>query len=108
MPLRWDNIKILQAIDDRQQQHGGGPVQGMNGLHLMEEVAGSQVTEASLWRGFVQELHIARDIGLLSFTETYRGNPNADPGRDPFFYLQTIWDFALTVLGQRPRHDRSR
>jgi len=53
MPLRWDNIKILQANDGRQQQHGGGPVQGMNGLHLMEqgmnglhlmeEVVGSQV-----------------------------------------------------------------
>jgi hypothetical protein len=104
MPIRWDNIQILQAIDRRQQQHGGGPVQGMSGLHLMEEVAGSQVTDPPLWRGFVQELHIARRIGLLTFTETYKGNPNADPGRNPHFYLQTIWDFALTVPGQ----DRAR
>jgi uncharacterized protein (TIGR02391 family) len=104
MPIRWDNIQILQAIDRRQQQHGGGPVQGMSGLHLMEDVAGSQVTDPPLWRGFVQELHIARRIGLLTFTETYKGNPNADPGRNPHFYLQTIWDFALTVPGQ----DRAR
>ncbi len=39
-----------------------------------------------------------RDIGLLSFTETYRGMRTRTA--TPTLYLQTIWEFALTVLGQ--------
>ena len=54
---RWDNIEILQAIDRRQQEtYRGGPMRGVNGLHLMEQITGVMVHEPQLVRGFVQEL----------------------------------------------------
>lgn len=103
MTARWDNIEILRAIDRMQQErHGGAPV-NLNGIYLMDEINGSSVHENQRWRGFVQELHIARDLGLL----TFRAQPNARPNfadAEPYNYLQTIWDFALTVTGQ----DRAR
>lgn len=103
MRKRWDNIEILQAIDRIQERYGGGPVTAMNGMYLMNEVNGSQVTEPALWRGFVQELYIARDLGLLAFKAAPNPRPNLAEV-DPFYYLQTLSDFALTVTGQ----DRAR
>jgi uncharacterized protein (TIGR02391 family) len=103
MRKRWDNIEILHAIDRIQERYGGGPVTGMNGMYLMDEINGGQVTEPNLWRGFVQELHIARDLGLLIFRADSNPRPNlADT--DPYYYLQTLSNFALTVSGQ----DRAR
>lgn len=103
MRKRWDNIEIQQAIDQLQERYGGGPITAMNGMYLMNEINGSQVTEPILWRGFVQELHIARDLGLLAFKVTPNPRPNLAEA-DPFYYLQTLSDFALTVPGQ----DRAR
>lgn len=101
---RWDNIEILQVIDRRQQEtYPGGPLRGVNGLHLMEEIAGRMVHEPQLMRGFVQELHIARDMGFLSFNVQADPRPNLADA-DPNWYLQTISDFALTIEGQ----DRAR
>ena len=41
MVNRWDNIEILQAIDRRQQEtYRGGPMRGVNGLYLMEQIRG--------------------------------------------------------------------
>ena len=54
-------------------------------------------------RGFVQELHIARDVGLLTFKVQPDPRPNLADA-DPSWYLQTLSDFALTVEGQ----DRAR
>jgi uncharacterized protein (TIGR02391 family) len=54
-------------------------------------------------RGFVQELHIARDLGLLTFKVQRDPRPNLADA-DPNWYLQTLSDFALTVAGQ----DRAR
>lgn len=104
MADRWDNIEILQAIDRKQQEtYRGGPLSGVNGLSLMNEINGSTVSEHQRWRGFVQELHIAADLGLLTFKIQADPRPNL-PDADPHWYLQTISDFALTVPGQ----DRSR
>ena len=104
MAERWDNIEILQAIDRRQQgTYRGGPMRGVNGLYLMEQITGSVPHDQQLMRGFVQELHIAGDLGLLTFKVQADPRPNlADT--DPNWYLQTISDFALTVDGQ----DRAR
>lgn len=42
MSFLWDNIEILQAIDRIQCDTGhGGPIQGVSGLHLMEELPGA-------------------------------------------------------------------
>ena len=101
---RWDNIEILQAIDRRQQEtYRGGPMRGVNGLHLMEQITGVMVHEPQLVRGFVQELHIARELGLLTFKVQADPRPNLADA-DPNWYLQTVSDFALTVEGQ----DRAR
>src|SRR6266852_2719224 len=104
MVERWDNIEIMQAIDRYQQEtYRGGPLTGVNGLQLMERVAGSMVVDQPLWRGFVQELEIAADRGLLTFKVQPDPWPNV-AAADPHWYLQTLSEFALTVDGQ----DRAR
>jgi uncharacterized protein (TIGR02391 family) len=103
--MRWDNITILQAIDRHQDRFGGGEVWGVDGRQLMEEVAGRQVTEDQLSRGFIQELEIAAAEGYLTFTvEIYGGNPEQTRRSYPYQYLQQVRNFALTAKGQ----DRAR
>jgi uncharacterized protein (TIGR02391 family) len=100
--MYWDNIKILQKIDELQGCLGGGELWGVNGGELMHDVAGTQVTDNGLVRGFVRELEIAAGEGYLTCTvDNYSGNI-----RDtmPYQYLQKIRRFALTVKGQ----DRAR
>ncbi len=73
--MRWDNIMILQAVDRHQERFGGGEVWGADGRQLMEEVAGRQVVEDQLSRGFIRELDIAAAEGYLTFdVEIYGGN----------------------------------
>lgn len=104
MAGRWDDIEILREIDRWQQEtYGGGPLRAVTGLNLMERIAGSYVNEQPRIRGFVQELLIAADCGLLTFRAQRDPRPNL-PDADPNWYLQTISDFALTVAGQ----DRAR
>jgi hypothetical protein len=104
MALRWDNIEILRAIDRIQgETYHGGPIGSMNGLQLMEQASGTMVSEQLIMRGFVQELHIARGLGLLTFRVQGDFRPN-QPGTDPNWYPQNLWGFALTVTGQ----DRAR
>jgi hypothetical protein len=97
---RWDNIDILRGIDRWQQEtYHGGPLRGVNGRLLMERLTGSYVHDQQQARGFIQELDIARQLGLLTF-DVQPGLANADPS----VYVQAISDFALTVTGQ----DRAR
>ena len=103
MADRWDDIQILQAIDRLQEQYDGGPVRVGHGLWLMEQINGGPVFEHQRWRGFIQELHIARDRGLLTFKVQHNPRPNLADA-EPYYYLQTVSDFALTVDGQ----DRAR
>jgi uncharacterized protein (TIGR02391 family) len=104
MTGRWDDIEILRAIDGYQQEtYGGGPLRGVDGLHLMERIAGSFVVDQQRIRGFVQELLIAADSALLTFKVQPDPRPNL-PDADPNWFLQTISEFALTVAGQ----DRAR
>jgi uncharacterized protein (TIGR02391 family) len=101
----WDNITILQAIDRHQERLGGGEVWGVDGRQLMEEVAGRQVTEDQLSRGFIRELEIAAAEGYLTFSvEIYGGNPEQTRQSYPYQYLQQVRNFALTLKGQ----DRAR
>jgi hypothetical protein len=105
MPKRWDDIEILQAIDRHQKQSAGAPAWHLDGLRLMEEIAGRPVSEDHRWRGFVQELYNARDAGLLTFhVDTAPGGQPPQPDSNPHYYLQQIRRFALTVAGQ----DRAR
>lgn len=39
-------------------------------------INGSRVVEDQRWRGFIQELHIARDLGLLTFSAEPSSRPN--------------------------------
>lgn len=104
MAFRWDNIEILRAIDRIQNEtYHGGPISGMSGLQLLEQVSGQRVADQQLARGFVQELHIACDLGLLTFR--VQGNIRmGERETNPHSYVQALWDFALTVVGQ----DRAR
>lgn len=99
--MRWDDIEILQAIDQHQQQHGGTEL-WMTGLNLMEDMAGGLVPEDERHRGFVRELLNLRDGRYLIF----RDNSNLawGPERVPYQWLQGIQNFALTTAGQ----DRAR
>lgn len=71
MFTRWDNIQILQAVDRHQGRFGGGAIWGVDGRQLMDDVAGSQITDDMLVRGFVQELEILGNEGYLSVTWNY-------------------------------------
>jgi uncharacterized protein (TIGR02391 family) len=100
--MRWDSITILQAVDRHQERFGGGEVWGVDGRELMDEVAGRQVSEDALVRGFLRELEILEREEYLTFT-AYDRSPNNRTGY-PYTYLQQIRNFALTVKGQ----DRAR
>lgn len=102
---RWDNITILQAVDRLQERFGGGEVWGVDGLRLMEDVAGASVTDDKLWRGFIRELEVAQAERYLDFTvENNGGFPEQTRRSYPYQYLQQMRNFALTVKGQ----DRAR
>lgn len=102
MPIHWDNISILQAVDRHQERFGGGAAWGVNGCALMDEIAGQQVTDDKLVRGFLQELEILAAENYL----TFRAYDTSENGRRswPYQYLEQIRDYALTVKGQ----DRAR
>lgn len=103
--MRWDDIEILRRLEGHQAQHGGGELWSLNGMQLMEEIAGRTVPEDRLHRGFVQELHNLRDGGFLRFTiDSMVGGQPPDPDANPYFYLQQVRRFALTTAGQ----DRAR
>lgn len=103
--MRWDDIEILRRVDDHQTQHGGGELWSLNGMQLMEEIAGRIVPEERLHRGFVQELHNLRDGGCLRFTvDSMVGGQPPDPNANVYYYLQQVRRFALTTAGQ----DRAR
>lgn len=100
--FRWDNIEILRAVDRHQDRSGGGVVRGVDGCQLMDEVAGAQIADDKLVRGFLQELEILADEGYLSFRPY---DPSENSRRSwPYQYLEQVRDFALTVKGQ----DRAR
>lgn len=105
MVARWDGISILQAVDAHQERFGGGAVWGVDGRQLMDEVAGESVSEDGRVRGFMRELHIARDGGYLDFTvDDLMGVAEQHRRSYPYQYLQMLRNFALTVAGQ----DRAR
>jgi len=96
--MRWDDITILRAVDQHQDRFGGGEVWGVDGRPLMDEVAGSQVTDDGLVRGFLRELENLEREGYLTFT-VYDRSPNNRTAY-PYIYLQQIRDFALTIKGR--------
>jgi hypothetical protein len=102
MPIRWDNIQILQKVDEHQERTGGGVLVGINGCRLMDEVAGAQVLDDKLVRGFLREIEILADEGYLTFTPY--DHTERDRRSYPYQYLEQVRDFGLTVKGQ----DRAR
>lgn len=94
-----DNIQILKAIDERQQQAGGRPLT-ISAHQLLAEVTGTYAPDPQQMPGFLQELTIARAAGQLTWRLASQG---ANP-RDANYYLQQVQDLALTPVGQ----DRAR
>jgi uncharacterized protein (TIGR02391 family) len=98
-PVYFDNIQILKAIDERQQQAEGRPL-WMSAYQLLNEISGTHAADPRLMPGFLQELFIAQAAGQLTWRVTDgRVNP-----QDANYYLQQIQDLALTSAGQ----DRAR
>ena len=94
-----DNIEILRAIDDRQQQAQGRPL-WISAYQLLNEISGTYSAGPQLMPGFLQELLIAEAAGHL----TFRLTDQRARLQDPNYYLQQIQDLALTAEGQ----DRAR
>lgn len=94
-----DNIQILKAIDERQQQMDGRPL-WMSAHQLLNEISGTYAADPQLMPGFLQELLIAEAAGHL----TWRLMDQRARTQDPNYYLQQIQDLALTPEGQ----DRAR
>jgi uncharacterized protein (TIGR02391 family) len=94
-----DNIEILRAIDERQQQAQGRPL-WISAQQLLNEISGTYSADPQLMPGFLQELLIAQAAGHL----TWRLTDQRVRLQDPNYYLQQIQDLALTEEGQ----DRAR
>ncbi len=59
---------ILRGIDRWQlETYHGGPVQGINGMLLIERLTRSYVHNRQQAPGFIQEMRIASDLVLLTF-----------------------------------------
>jgi hypothetical protein len=94
-----DNIDILRAIDERQQQAEGRPL-WISAHQLLAEISGTYAADPQLMPGFLQELLIAEAAGHL----TWRLTDQRARLQDANYYLQQIRDLALTTEGQ----DRAR
>lgn len=94
-----DNITILKAIDERQQQAAGRPL-WLSAHQLLNEISGAFAASPGLMPGFVQELSVAQAAGHL----TYRLTGQMAHASDANYYLQQIQELALTAEGQ----DRAR
>jgi uncharacterized protein (TIGR02391 family) len=95
---RWDDIEILRTIDRLQEQIGGQPL-FQSGYDLAKEVSGNQWVDPQSMPGFVNELHLAYEAGLVSFRVTDNVQPS-----DANYYLQQIREITLTTAGR----DRAR
>lgn len=96
MPAAYfDNIQILKAIDQRQQQADGRPL-WINAHQLLNEISDTRAADPRLMPGFLQELFIAQAAGQLTWRLMSQG---ANP-QDANYYLQQIQDLALTPAGQ--------
>ena len=63
MPAAYlDNLQILKAIDERQQQAEGRPLR-ISAHQLLNEISGTFAADPRLMPGFLQELFIARAVG---------------------------------------------
>jgi hypothetical protein len=101
MPATYiDNIQILKAIDERQQQMNGRPLH-QNARQLLNEMSGAYAADPVLTPGFLQELFIAQAAGHLNW-RIYGREPN--PISNPDYYLQQVQELELTPEGQ----DRAR
>jgi hypothetical protein len=100
----WNDIEILQVLDDSEQSNPGAMY---NGYVLAQATAGRR--GAALGdqdsAGFVRELFVLLEAGLLQWRVpgSIGGMPPPDP-RHPHEYLQRIQDLALTIAGR----DRAR
>lgn len=103
--MRFDDIEIVQAIDRHEDASNGAPLWSLNGLRLVEELAGGLVADQTVHSGFVKELHTLRDCALLTF-KTYSTSTGElpNPDQNAHYYLQQVHSFALTPQGR----DRAR
>jgi hypothetical protein len=95
---RWDDIEILQTIDRLQEQMDGRLLY-QSGYDLAKEVTGTQWVDPERMPGFINELHLAYQVGHIIM----RLADNVQPS-NASYYLQQIRDISLTTEGR----DRAR
>lgn len=104
MAIHWDDIEILQMIDEG--EHGNSSAV-QSGLALMQTVAnrrGERLDPNTDYASFVHELVIGRAAGLVAYDEmTSLGITPPSPA-NPNDYLQRTWQISLTIAGR----DRAR
>ena len=103
MPIFWNDIEILQVVDESERENTATRSSGMS---LMQAVAARHEAVAAPddYSSFVRELLLGREAGLLTYQEVLWPNgPPPDPA-DPNMYLQRIQNIGLTIAGR----DRAR
>ncbi|MGD0197240.1 MAG: TIGR02391 family protein [Solirubrobacteraceae bacterium] len=104
MAIFWDDIEILQVVDEATRDNPGAIY---NGWAFMQTVASKREATAleADYHTFVRELFALLDAGLLTWRVQGQIGGAAPPDpRNPNYYLQQIDNIALTIPGR----DRAR
>ena len=104
--MRWDDLALLNLIDDLEQTQQTGYLR--NGLELLNRAAqdaGVTIDWNQDVTPFARELVLAATAGLLTWqAQSARSVGGADPFTNSHYWLQQIWDLRLTIAGR----DRAR
>lgn len=103
--MRWDDLELLQLIDQLEQSDQG-PL--WSGFSLMQGASSGKPLDPNQdYRPFVRELLLAQAAGFLTWKEqfSYGGRP-AGADLDPNLWLQQISEIRLTLAGRDRAHGR--
>lgn len=103
MLIFWDDIELLQVVDESERENS---IATRSGLALMQTVARRRglISAVEDYGPFVRECLLARDAGLITFTQVLWPNGPPPNPHDPNEYLQRIQNIGLTIAGR----DRAR
>ena len=100
--MRWDDLQLLQRIDEIEQAGGYFG----NGLYLLQRLnQNAGLPQSDGMPEFAKELALACEAGFLTWTDrSSQIVGRYSPTNDPNMWLQTIDDIKLTLAGR----DRAR
>jgi predicted nucleotide-binding protein len=95
MPIYWDDIELLKAID---QLEGEGRAHHMTGEDWIQLVAAGRQSTDEDRAAFVRLVHMLHGRGRLTLEQMAMGNIRPQPHEHS--YLQSLWHFELTETGK--------